>query len=115
MIVASIFREDGWGREAFFGGIAAKVFFARDIDVRPVTWTHADVAAWAYTFDDKVGLEFDLDTAAAERDVTFGFHDIKDGAFTGHVSRAVGAVRVLEVTLHCVHQGGGILLKICVE
>ena len=75
----------------------------------------ADIAAGADAFDDEIGFEMYLNATAAQRDITFYFGDLKDGAFAGHVSRTEGAVCVLEITFHRVHLGVGSLLKIGVE
>ena len=111
----SVFRKDSRSREALFGFVSSEVFLAGNVDVGLVARSDADIAAGADAFDDKIGFEMYLNATAAQRDITFYFGDLEDGAFAGHVSGAVGAMCMLEVTFHCVHLGVGSLLKIGVE
>ena len=113
--IESVFRKDSRGGEAFQRAVTAEVFLAGNVDVGPVARSDADIAAGADAFDDEIGFEMYLNATAAQRDITFYFGDLKDGAFAGHVGGAVGAVCVLEVTFHRVHVGVGSLLKIGVE
>jgi hypothetical protein len=61
---ASIFREDGGGREALFE-VVVEVFLAWHLDLGPARGTDADDSAGADAFDDEVGVKTDLDATAA--------------------------------------------------
>jgi hypothetical protein len=74
----SILREDGRGREALFE-VVVEVFLAGHLDLGPACRTDADDSAGADAFDDEVGLETDLDAAAAEGGLARCSGDIHNG------------------------------------
>ena len=88
--IESVFRKDSRGGEAFQRAVTAEVFLAGNVDVGPVARSDADIAAGADAFDDEIGFEINLNATAAQRDFTYYFGDLKDGAFAGHVGGAVG-------------------------
>src|SRR4051794_13068443 len=86
---ASVFGEDGWRREAFLNaGRIVEVLLAGHVHLGPGCGTDADNPAGADAFDDEVGLEANLDAAAAERRRAGRPGDIEDGPSRGHVRGA---------------------------
>jgi hypothetical protein len=74
----SVFGEDGGAGKTLFEAVV-QVFFPWHLHPRPVAGTDTDDTGGTEAFNDEVGLEPNLDTAAAERSFTRRLDDIEDG------------------------------------
>lgn len=95
---------------------AVEVLFPWQVDIGPGGGADADHASGAETFGNEVGLEADLNAAAAERRFPLRFRDVEDFAAGRHLGGSGGAAfGVLEGVLHSVHQRRDVLLEIGIE
>src|SRR5579862_6962963 len=77
---ASIFGEDGRGREALLsaGGPLVEVFLPRHIDLGPVSGADTHDPAGADAFDDEVSFKTNLDAAASQRHLASRLCDVQN-------------------------------------
>ena len=107
--------KDVRSRETLFGLVPSEVFLAWYLDLGPASGTDTDNPSGTDSFEDEVCLEPNLYAAASQRGFAFEPCDLDDWASTGHVARAVRAVRVFQGVLDRIHHGGNALLEVGVE
>ena len=112
---ASVFREDGRGREAVFVATIAQEFLPRHVDLGPTGGADTDDSTRTDAFDDEVRLKTDLNATAPQRHFASRLDNVDDGAFGCHVRWSIIPAQVLQRVLGCIHRGGDIFFEIGVK
>ena len=111
----SVFPKNIRTWKPVLGTVLEKVFFPGYLHFGPACWTDSDDSSAANAFDDQIGLDPDLNPAAAKGDLPCGLANLKNLATGCDVARAIVAGGVFQGVFGSIHLGADPFLEVSIK